>query len=63
MSGTLRCTKLTPTDVARCFHDALGEKKKDVVQVKAGKSVNGTRQGDLFGSTEEFLSMFKLSAC
>ena len=56
-NGTPCCTKLTVTDVARCFREALGEKKKDVVQVKAGKSVGGTRQGDLFGNPKEFLSV------
>ena len=59
-NGTPCCTKLTATDVAQCFREALGE--KDVVQVKAGKSVGGIRQGDLFGNPKDFLSVFKLSA-
>lgn len=61
-SGTPCCTKLTPTDVARCFREAFDKKKKGVVQVKAGKSVGGIRQGDLFGNAEDFLRVFKSHA-
>ena len=59
--GTSHCIKLLPTQVALCFQHAVGQEKKEV-QLKVGKTVNGTRQGDLFGSAKDFLSVFKLSA-
>ncbi len=61
-SGTPRCIKLTPTQVALCFQHAVGQKKK-IVHVTVGKTnkVTGDRQGDLFGSAEDFLSVFKSS--
>ena len=59
--GAFHCIKLLPTQVALCFQQAVGQ-KKDVVQLKVGKSVNGIRQGDLFGNAKDFLSVFKLSA-
>ena len=59
-SGTPRCTKLTPTDVARCLQEAVGQ-KKDAVTVKAGKPKDGIKQGFLYGNASDFLSVFKLS--
>lgn len=59
--GTFHCIKLLPTQVALCFQQAVGQ-KKDVVQLKVGKSVNGIRQGDLFGSAKDFLRVFKSCA-
>ena len=59
--GTYHCIKLLPTQVALCFQQAVGQ-KKDVVQLKVGKSVNGIRQGGLFGNAEDFLRVFKLYA-
>lgn len=62
--GTSHCIKLKllPTHVALCFQQAVGQ-KKGTVQLKVGKSVNGSKQGALKGSAEEFLSVFKVSTC
>ena len=59
--GAHCCIKLLPTQVALCFKQAVGQKKTEV-QLKVGKPVSGVRQGDLFGSADEFLSVFKLSS-
>ncbi len=45
--------------MALCFKQAVDQ--KDKVQVKVGKKVGGTRQGDLFGYAKDFLSVFKIS--
>ena len=60
LDGTIHCIKLLPTQLALCFKQALHQ-KKDVVQLKVGRSVGGSRQGDLFGHASDFLSVFKLS--
>lgn len=59
--GAFHCIKLLPTLVALCFQQAAGQ-KKDIVQLKVGKSVNGIRHGDLFGNAKDFLRVFKSHA-
>ena len=59
-NGTSRCIKLLPTQVALCFQQAVA-KRRDVVQLKVGKLVNGTRQGDVFGNAKDLVSVFRMS--
>ncbi len=58
--GTTRCITLLPTQVALCFKQAVGQKKDDV-QLKVGKGAGEQKQGEVWGQTKEFLSVFKSS--
>ncbi|KAL0029346.1 hypothetical protein WJX77_001470 [Trebouxia sp. C0004] len=62
--GTPRCIKLTTTQVALCFKEAVGQNKSNV-HVTVGKTLKDDsgqkyEQGHLYGCAKDFLRVFKM---